>query len=559
MKCRRQSAGYLLISAIVLIVIVGFIAITIGSLVSTTGETGVARVNAVKAKVIARGGLQSALYKFLRNSGVYQGIHCNAITGNADLTNISLGEGTFTALGTPYYSNTPSAPTTLAAAINSTDTTIPVQSVSQYASKGSIMIDHEMMDYTGTSTANCSGYPACFTGVTRGTWNLGIAASHASGARVAQRACYIEGDGGVPTVSTTNYKQTASVTFPTLEEGWVSFLDGTIGHFTGTYWDTPSTLVAGFYAKGFAALSYDDVWAVGDNGAGTVFVKRWNGQSWITVTSPTGFSKLTDIYCFNDNYCWVTGENSTTQEPYLARWNGSSWTAYSVTPAPGSQISIPSFPFSISCFSDDSMCWVVGEMSTQKGNRSFLASWQPGWTTWEMSVLKTSALTSREDYYDIDCQLTPQPICFAVGSKNQQDALLIYQNGQWQNAPQASLTQTTYRGVSCVDSSYCWAVGEKAANQPRFIVWNGVQWSEAAYTDTPTTIPRVETAIPLVDFEKIQCSQTNNCWAVGTGGNMAYFDGSIWHHFAYPGNVLSNLQDIAFIGPLNASTPKWWR
>src|SRR5439155_1325160 len=68
--------------------------------------------------------------------------------------------------------------TTLNGAITSSDTTITVQSTSNFASAGTIQIDNEYIDYTGkTATA--------FTGCSRGAHGT-TAAAHSTGTPVTQ-------------------------------------------------------------------------------------------------------------------------------------------------------------------------------------------------------------------------------------------------------------------------------------------------------------------------------------------------------------------------------------
>lgn len=68
--------------------------------------------------------------------------------------------------------------TTLAGALNSTDTTINVGSTSGFSDSGTILVGTEQITYTGKTTTT-------FTGCTRGA-NSTVAASHADGASVTQ-------------------------------------------------------------------------------------------------------------------------------------------------------------------------------------------------------------------------------------------------------------------------------------------------------------------------------------------------------------------------------------
>ncbi|MBI4600109.1 hypothetical protein HY732_04275 [Candidatus Uhrbacteria bacterium] len=90
-------------------------------------------------------------------------------------------------LGGASFNPVPSSFTTLNGGINTTVTTIPVASTSGYPVSGTLLIDSEIVTYTGlgASVATCgAGITACFTGATRARHST-TAASHLTGATVS--------------------------------------------------------------------------------------------------------------------------------------------------------------------------------------------------------------------------------------------------------------------------------------------------------------------------------------------------------------------------------------
>jgi hypothetical protein len=103
--------------------------------------------------------------------------------------------------------------------------------------------------------------------------------------------------------------------------------------------------------NGIAAISANNVWAVGDdadNGAPSAqyrpLIEHWNGSSWSVVTSPMkGTSDfLNGIAAVSASNIWAVGNDRTGLDPngpyytFIEHWNGSAWKVFK-SPSPGSQ------------------------------------------------------------------------------------------------------------------------------------------------------------------------------------------------------------------------------
>src|SRR5205823_5698851 len=115
-------------------------------------------------------------------------------------------------------------------------------------------------------------------------------------------------------------------------------------HWDGMRWQTvrsPNPGNAGNYLLGVAALSADDVWAVGyfvNSPIGSrTLVEHWDGSKWSVVAGPNpgrnsnslsaiAASSATDVWAVG-TYTSLDGVNRTLVE----RWNGSAW---AVVPSP---------------------------------------------------------------------------------------------------------------------------------------------------------------------------------------------------------------------------------
>ncbi|MDC4204046.1 MAG: hypothetical protein MPW13_06545 [Candidatus Manganitrophus sp.] len=187
----ETERGIALIAAVFLIVVFGFLGVTVVSLVGTQGFSAMNDVRSDQAFFIAAGGMQMARYQF------ETGTPCAGLT-NAVPT--ALGAGSFTTVGTAY--NPVITLVDQAGGINSSAATIPVDSIAGYAPHGRIRIDAESIDYTGTAWAfDMSGSirgptATSFTGARRGAAGS-TAAAHADNAPVAQSQCLIRATGQV--------------------------------------------------------------------------------------------------------------------------------------------------------------------------------------------------------------------------------------------------------------------------------------------------------------------------------------------------------------------------
>lgn len=130
-----------------------------------------------------------------------------------------------------------------------------------------------------------------------------------------------------------------------------------------------------------SCASTADCWAVGSsqdmNNNVTGETLRWNGSTWVAVSSPAvAGATLDSVSCTSSSNCWAAGNignGQTFPRPLIVRWNGSSWVSVA---APHLRQEVLQ---AISC-SSSSNCFAVG---TYKRNAKTLALHWNGskWTT----------------------------------------------------------------------------------------------------------------------------------------------------------------------------------
>jgi hypothetical protein len=120
------------------------------------------------------------------------------------------------------------------------------------------------------------------------------------------------------------------------------------------------------YLNGVAAVSNNDVWAVGaysENGsvAGRTLILHWDGRSWTQFPSPNAEGEARALYAIaavSANDIWAVG--SANLQSLVLHWDGKSW---SRVPSPGGPRPVTYAPYDIVALSSSNV-WVSGPGQT---------------------------------------------------------------------------------------------------------------------------------------------------------------------------------------------------
>lgn len=119
-----------------------------------------------------------------------------------------------------------------------------------------------------------------------------------------------------------------------------------IEHWNGTKWSIVPSPSPGFFDNdlyGLAAVSANDVWAVGSYTADTsdpTLIEHWNGTNWSVIFSPNvaDGNYLTGVVAVSANDIWAVGYYSFLSgggnQTLIEHWNGRKWSIVS-SPNPG--------------------------------------------------------------------------------------------------------------------------------------------------------------------------------------------------------------------------------
>lgn len=558
MKKLNNQHGFLILIAIALILLIGFIGVAATYLFTTNTRSGLDHYQSMQAFYLAQTGLEDATHNLL-DSSVANRSSCTSpstlsinSTAFTNATQTALG-GAFTATATSR-TNIGSSTCTLTSQMLSTAsvTSIPVTCstgvFNTYALAGRLMIDQELFNYTGASSNT-------FTGVTRAVDNS-TAATHAAGTPIGQYQCAITAQGGVPNLNTPVNpgdplgKRTLSNAIQ-LQDGWAVGDNSGGTTFNFIRWNNPTEVAwnSGSFTSGsdqpldgVSMLSYVDGWAIG---AVRSFL-RWNGASWAlqtgSVVSSIPSVEYFGIFCVASNNCMAVGTNSGA--PNIVFWNGSVWNNATITGTPRNAIL-----YGLHCNSPTN-CWAVGER--QSGNRSFYQGSAGTWVGYAQS--STTFPNGVFPFRGVFC--ISDNDCWAVGN-GRTFARKASSSTTWTAVTTASIPAIQYNSIYCNNTNDCWAVG----NSTTFARKNGANWSSFA------------TGLTGTGYMSVTCANSNDCWAVGGAGalsgtpatptgpaRIAHWDGITqqWTNVSAPAGLASiPLNGISIISPHNNPQSAW--
>lgn len=413
-------------------------------------------------------------------------------------TTIPFSGGELNVSGTELHSTA----TELSTSIDEASTIIPVLSLTGLAEQGRIIINNENIDYFDTSNDNptCNGFAPCLIHIKRGTGNSTVQA-HATASKVAQFQCKIQGIGSLPSLANPKAQKILTRTIQ-LQRAWVAgeklALNGFVASWDNGDW-TENGGIPNENIRDIDALSYGDVWAVGDDAT----IIHFDGNNWSSYPV-FGSEDINAISCVSQNDCWATGDKGR-----FYRYNGASWSLNIALP-------LALKVNGIDCPASDS-CWAVGNTGFVY-RYTFLLGWVslPSLTLQNLNAVHCTSVNN----------------CWAVGNSGK---IAHWTGLLWQLDDVGS---KDILGITCTSSTNCWAVGE----DKYFYRYNGTNW-----------ILSIPPAIPSADYHDVSCYHETDCWAVGNeyddNALLAHWDGDSWEQITYPTLPEQNLYAIETIGP----------
>ncbi|HJT57009.1 MAG TPA: hypothetical protein VJ761_10970 [Ktedonobacteraceae bacterium] len=270
-----------------------------------------------------------------------------------------------------------------------------------------------------------------------------------------------------------------------------------IQHWNGSKWSIVSSPNPGSEFNqlyGVAAISANDVWAVGydysGSGNGQALFEHWDGTQWSVVPGPNpGVDvELSGVVALSTNNVWAVGS-------LIEHWDGTQW---SVVPSPsGDSLN------GVAAISANDI-WAVG--------RSFSGKYHTlteHWNGTQWSVVSSANVGNGKSLFG-GVAATSSNDVWAVGFRRNSKTLIEHWNGtQWKIVPSGKVAGG-FNGIVAISTSNAWAVGfyvpSKRLFQTLIEHWDGSSWSVVS-SPGAGSYSNLK-AISVVPG-------TNNLWAVG--------------------------------------------
>ncbi|MDP3704836.1 MAG: type II secretion system protein [Legionellaceae bacterium] len=296
----HNKKGFLLITAVILIVILGILGSALVSMFIRTSEASRHLQAIPAASALAESGLEQGK-KNLTESIIANRQSCTNLNYTATLTTGTAQASRSQSSGNsvnPRYSYS-----TLTSGItnSTTPTSIVVSDTSVFAPRGRVMIGRETFQYGRITSATSLG------NISRAQ-DGSLAIAHPVGSEVSQYQCTLSGTGSTATTS-REYQQGAHQpavyaigangtlllwNSDTSELAWQTVNSGTTNNF-----------------KGMSLQNYHSGWAVANSTNGVVFnLARLQGNSWanIGISDTNNAVNLNAVYATSSNEAWAVGD-----------------------------------------------------------------------------------------------------------------------------------------------------------------------------------------------------------------------------------------------------------
>lgn len=298
---------------------------------------------------------------------------------------------------------------------------------------------------------------------------------------------------------------------------------------TGTY---------GNQLNGVAVVSSNDVWAVGfsPHPSGTplyirqTLIEHWNGNHWSVVPSPNPAGKtwvvLNGVAAISANDIWAVGHSgdpsSIPLQTLTEHWDGTRWSIIP-SPSPGTYNgNVLNAVDGVAANDVWAVGWYQSGPTGQEGGALTLHWDGKAWT-----VVPNS---SRWPLYGVTA-ISSNDV-WAVGEQS----ILHWNGASWSNVsfpPPPGDSYQILKGISGTSASDIWAVGYSQSSYfygyryyPLAYHWDGTRWN---------LIPNAGNIDEY--FFAVTAIAPNDVWAVGDNGQTQHWNGASWSRVAapYPG------------------------
>ncbi|WIG61330.1 MAG: hypothetical protein OJF49_004078 [Ktedonobacterales bacterium] len=324
------------------------------------------------------------------------------------------------------------------------------------------------------------------------------------------------------------------------------------------------------YLEGVAALSDQDVWAVGYVVTASYteqgLIEHYNGTSWNNVPNPTPaplISELLGVATISSADAWAVGYYANAgqyNQPLIEHWDGTSWHTVS-----SPNIASEGASFSAVAAVSATDVWAVGNLlnSSTKETQTLIEHWNG--TNWSIIPSPNVSPTSYGDYLTALAVISDNDIWVAGTNttiSNADQTLLMHWNGSaWSIVPSpnadSSSASNDLSSIAALSSTDVWAVGSYMYDSGNgYDATLAEHWDGSAWSIVSSPNEGISTSLNGITA----VSGTNQLWAVGdyfdslnqpTETLTQRWDGKQWSIISSPnisgasGNVLLSVTSLS--------------
>ena len=259
-----------------------------------------------------------------------------------------------------------------------------------------------------------------------------------------------------------------------------------IEHWAGMAWrQVPAASPRGAresLLNGVAAVSSSRAWAVGyynDGRAIRTLIERWNGRAWTQVTSPSpggsrGRSALDGVAASGTSGAWAVGYYGPPDRPLIERWNGRAWTLVT-SPNPGGR---DGGALAAVTTIGKAGAWAAGSVGTRTVDDALIERWTGrAWTQVNSprpagsrgSTLTAIAADSAADAWAVGyyfADATVDPAVLTLTERWNGRAWRQVRSPSPGGTAVSSADQSLLQGVCAISPSDAWSAGSYSSGNP---------------------------------------------------------------------------------------------